>query len=160
MRISNSLLLLSLLAAGCEAPAVAAKVDQSLVARVAVTAGMIVSDASAPAIPKQKVGEKCFYCNGVGKVSDGIVPPKTCIPCKGTGKVQPPDNSNAIDEDTGGFGPTDQPELTQEELTEQSAPDEPAEIVNEVATDTCADGSCAVRTNYTRTYRRGLFRRR
>lgn len=154
MRISNILIPLSLLAAGCEAPAVASKVDQALVARVAVVAGTIVGDASAPAVPKQKVGEKCFYCNGVGKVSDGIVPPKTCIPCKGTGKVQPPD------EDTGDFGPTDQPELTQEELTEQSAPDEPAEIVTEVATDTCADGSCAIRTNYTRTYRRGLFRRR
>jgi hypothetical protein len=153
MRLSNTLLLLSLFAIGCEAPAVASKVDQALVARVAVTAGMIVSDASAPTIPKQKVGDKCFYCNGVGKVSDGIVTPKTCIPCKGTGKVQPPDDSSYIDEDTGDFGPTDQPELTQDDLTEQETP------AAEETTAECADGSCAVQPSYTRTYRRRLFRR-
>ncbi len=84
MRIRNAVVFLCLTALGCEAPAIASKADPALVAWLAVTAGLVTS-VTASAVPQQKVGDKCFYCNGVGKVSDGVVAPKTCIPCKGTG---------------------------------------------------------------------------
>lgn len=157
MRVRNAVMVLCLTALGCEAPAIASKADPALVARLAITAGLVTSDAAAE-VPKQKVGDKCFYCNGVGKVSDGVVAPKMCIPCKGTGKVQPPDDDDNSNE-TGNVGPTDQPELTQEDLT---GPVDELADENETTEEICVDGSCAQSQSngYQRTYRRRLLFRR
>lgn len=136
------LLLLCLVAVGCEANAVASKADPVLVAKLAAAAGLTTGEKSELP-PEQKVGDVCFYCKGKGKVSDGTVTPKMCQHCKGTGKVQPPDDEPSESDATGESGDAvDQPVLTQKDLTGD-----------------CEDGSCEINDEYSRPYRRRLFRR-